>query len=335
MDIYYWYDSYGNLSAIRYADGTVDNIYYVVCNSRGDVEAFYNGSGTVKSRYVYDSWGNVIKVVNANGVEITNQNDVAFINPIRYRGYYFDSETGLYYINSRYYDPAVGRFINEDSQLNTVEGIIGYNLFSYCGNNPVNRSDARGNSWWGDFKKSAGELWDDVTDTVSSVRNSSKKWVSNAWNSTTTWVSNSWNWTKQTVSSAWNWTKQTASSAWNWTKQTASSAWNWTKQTASSTWSFTKNVSGTVWGGIKTGANAVKDFAIDRFSTPEKSSNTFSAIGWGLDSAAAYCAGIAANLSIPTLGMSVTTAGTAAAIVAISSLPFHGIALIIDIFNEE
>ena len=96
MDIYYFYDSYGNLSAIRYIDGTVDNLYYVVCNSRGDVEAFYNGLGTVKSRYIYDSWGNVIKVVNANGVEITNQNDVAFINPIRYRGYYYDSETGLY-----------------------------------------------------------------------------------------------------------------------------------------------------------------------------------------------------------------------------------------------
>ena len=151
MDIYYWYDSYGNLSAIRYADGTVDNIYYVVCNSRGDVEAFYNGSGTVKSRYVYDSWGNVIKVVNANGVEITNQNDVAFINPIRYRGYYFDSETGLYYLKSRYYDPQVGRFINADGYASTGQGVLGNNMFAYCNNNPVMYSDPTGksltNSW--------------------------------------------------------------------------------------------------------------------------------------------------------------------------------------------
>ena len=144
MDIYYFYDSYGNLSAIRYIDGTVDNLYYVVCNSRGDVEAFYNGLGTVKSRYIYDSWGNVIKVVNANGVEITNQNDVAFINPIRYRGYYYDSETGLYYLKSRYYDPEVGRFINADGYVSTGQGVLGNNMFAYCGNNPVNMTDRNG-----------------------------------------------------------------------------------------------------------------------------------------------------------------------------------------------
>ncbi len=156
MDIYYFYDSYGNLSAIRYIDGTVDNLYYVVCNSRGDVEAFYNGLGTVKSRYIYDSWGNVIKVVNANGVEITNQNDVAFINPIRYRGYYYDSETGLYYLKSCYYDPQVGRFINADGYASTGQGVIGNNMFAYCGNNPVNFEDPNGEFFdrlWDNFVK--------------------------------------------------------------------------------------------------------------------------------------------------------------------------------------
>ena len=160
MDIYYWYDSYGNLSAIRYADGTVDNIYYVVCNSRGDVEAFYNGSGTVKSRYVYDSWGNVIKVVNANGVEITNQNDVAFINPIRYRGYYFDSETGLYYLKSRYYDPQVGRFINADGYASTGQGVLGNNMFAYCGNNPVSYSDNTGTCFYNARGKWCHDNWE-------------------------------------------------------------------------------------------------------------------------------------------------------------------------------
>ncbi len=147
MDIYYFYDSYGNLSAIRYANGSVDNIYYAVCNSRGDVEAFYNGSGTLKSRYVYDTWGNVIKIVDANGKEITDQNNVAFINPIRYRGYYYDTETGFYYLKSRYYDPEVGRFINADGYVSTGQGILGNNMFAYCGNNPVIRSDSSGEFW--------------------------------------------------------------------------------------------------------------------------------------------------------------------------------------------
>ena len=58
--------------------------------------------------------------------------------------HYFDSETGLYYLKSRYYDPETCRFINEDSQLNTVDGVLGFNLFSYCMNNPVNMSDQSG-----------------------------------------------------------------------------------------------------------------------------------------------------------------------------------------------
>ena len=144
MDIYYLYDTLGNLSAIRYADGTVDHLYYAVCNSRGDVEAFYNGSGTLRARYIYDSWGNVIKAVDGNGKEITDKNSVAYINPIRYRGYYFDSETGLYYLKSRYYDPQVGRFINADGLVSTGQGVLGNNMFAYCNNNPVNNVDPTG-----------------------------------------------------------------------------------------------------------------------------------------------------------------------------------------------
>ena len=87
---------------------------------------------------------------DGNGQEITSLNDIGNLNPFRYRGYYFDSETGLYYISSRYYDPEVGRWINADGYISGIGGDVrGYNLYSYCFNNPVNMSDPSGNwpSW--------------------------------------------------------------------------------------------------------------------------------------------------------------------------------------------
>ena len=65
-------------------------------------------------------------------------------NPFRYRGYYYDSELGFYYLNSRYYDPETGRFVNADSMVSTGQGILGYNMFAYCLNEPVFRKDAHG-----------------------------------------------------------------------------------------------------------------------------------------------------------------------------------------------
>ena len=69
---------------------------------------------------------------------------IANVNPIRYRGYYYDVETGFYYLQSRYYDPEVGRFINADEYISTGQGILGHNMFAYCLNNPVNRVDPTG-----------------------------------------------------------------------------------------------------------------------------------------------------------------------------------------------
>ena len=72
---------------------------------------------------------------------------MAEINPLRYRGYYYDVETGFYYLQSRYYDPVVSRFINADSYASTGTGLLSYNMFAYCGNNPVNNSDPSGNAF--------------------------------------------------------------------------------------------------------------------------------------------------------------------------------------------
>ena len=65
-------------------------------------------------------------------------------NPIRYRGYYYDTETGFYYLQSRYYDPSTGRFLNADSYVSTGLGMMGYDMFAYCQNNPVVLSDQYG-----------------------------------------------------------------------------------------------------------------------------------------------------------------------------------------------
>ena len=104
----------------------------------------YGGDGIVRVRYIYDSWGNTLSVQDANGKEITDPNHMGNLNPMRYRGYYFDTETGLYYLHSRYYDPQTCRFVNGDGYVSTGQGILGSNMFAYCENNPVNRIDPSG-----------------------------------------------------------------------------------------------------------------------------------------------------------------------------------------------
>ena len=139
--------------------------YYYVYNLQGDVEAITDSTGAIVASYTYGAWGSSISVKN----HTTSGVNIAEINPIRYRGYYYDDETLFYYLNSRYYDPGHCRFINADSQLNS--DYTGYNMFAYCGNNPVNRSDSTGHSWFNDIKKSLSDAWDYT-----------KKWVSNTWN---------------------------------------------------------------------------------------------------------------------------------------------------------
>ena len=139
IELYFYYDSYGNLSVIRYVNGTNSYYHYVTTNSQGDVLGIYSASDDLKASYEYDTWGNCTIVSDTSGINI------ATVNPIRYRGYYYDSETGFYYLQSRYYCPKIGRFLNADGYVttNAVEPLA-YNMYAYCCNNPVDYSDGSG-----------------------------------------------------------------------------------------------------------------------------------------------------------------------------------------------
>ncbi|MDD7635687.1 MAG: RHS repeat-associated core domain-containing protein [Clostridiales bacterium] len=142
----YTYDPLGALSSIQYKTtaGTTTN-YIVRCTLSGDVDQIFNTSGNLVARYIYDTWGNTVSVTDASGNAITSTTHIANINPIRYRGYYWDEETGFYYVSSRYYDPEICRWINADSAIGQIGNVQGTNVFAYCFNNPINTSDPTGN----------------------------------------------------------------------------------------------------------------------------------------------------------------------------------------------
>ena len=145
---YYSYDANGILYNVRYTltDGGTEYSYYYTHNSRGDIVGIYNGAGELKTHYEYDAWGNVISITDNNGNAITNPNHIGNLNPFRYRGYYQDTETGLYYLMSRYYDAVTHRFINADGYFQAGTTILDGNTFAYCANNPIYSSDPTGSS---------------------------------------------------------------------------------------------------------------------------------------------------------------------------------------------
>jgi len=151
-----------DVTAIKYNN----TLYYLEKNIQGDVIGLINTSGTRVAKYTYDAWGNLCSVTDGNGTSVaSNASHIANINPLRYRGYYFDRETGLYYCQSRYYDPQVGRFINADGYIGGVGGDIrGYNLFAYCMNNPVNMNDSNGN--WPNLIKNVVDVVKKITSSV-------------------------------------------------------------------------------------------------------------------------------------------------------------------------
>ena len=133
------YDNVGYPYALIYNNGSTTATYYYITNLQGDVMYLVDSNGNQVAAYTYDPYG---KILSATGA-------MAEINPLRYRGYYYDSETGFYYLQSRYYDPNTCRFINADSYASTGQGLMGYNMFAYCNNNSVNSADPAGYAAWG------------------------------------------------------------------------------------------------------------------------------------------------------------------------------------------
>ena len=134
----FYYDSDGSATSFSY-NGTM---YFYVKNLQGDVIRIIDLAGTEVASYVYDAWGNI--------KDTKGEPTIREINPIRYRGYVYDTETSLYYLQSRYYDPFTGRFLNTDVYADTQSGTpLSTNMFAYCENNAINKSDDEGkDAWW-------------------------------------------------------------------------------------------------------------------------------------------------------------------------------------------
>ena len=137
--------------------------YFYIKNSKNDIIGILNSEYNLVAKYRYDSWGKIISITDSNNNDLSNDTtNIANINPFRYRSYYYDKETNLYYLNARYYNPDWGRFISIDECLNNDKNILSSNLYIYCGNNPINAIDYNGNKW---FKNLAIKLANDLSNT--------------------------------------------------------------------------------------------------------------------------------------------------------------------------
>jgi RHS repeat-associated protein len=112
--------------------------YFYIRNLQNDVVGIYNSAGAIVVKYSYDAWGKLLDIVDTSGYNI------GALNPILYRGYYYDTETGYYYCQSRYYNPIWCRWISADVYMDTVDGVLGTNMYAYCQNDAVNKWDPSG-----------------------------------------------------------------------------------------------------------------------------------------------------------------------------------------------
>ena len=134
--IYYNRSNIEGLIGFKYNN----EVYYYMKNNQDDIIGILDSNYNVVARYKYDFWGNIISIIDENDNDISNNNEhIGNINPYRYRSYYYDKETKLYYLNSRYYNLKWGRFINVDGIVGG--NVINENLYSYCENDPINKVD--------------------------------------------------------------------------------------------------------------------------------------------------------------------------------------------------
>ena len=136
--LFFYYDTENSPVALSYNG----KMFYYVKNLQGDIVKILDEECVSYASYVYDSWGNILE---EKGEPILRR-----LNPLRYRGYVYDEDTTMYYLQSRYYDPTTGRFINADNTIfiGSSGTAIGDNIFTYCENDPVNRSDAEGTCYF-------------------------------------------------------------------------------------------------------------------------------------------------------------------------------------------
>jgi len=163
--LYYIRNDVDDLIAFKFNN----TLYYYLKNSSDDIIGILDSDYNLVAKYEYDSWGVITAVLDSNGNDISNNmSHIANINPFRYRSYYYDRESKMYYLNNRYYNPEWGRFINPDGIIG-MSSILGYNLYQYAFNNPISLDDFNGS-------------WPSI---VTKFVNGVKKKIKNAWNKVT------------------------------------------------------------------------------------------------------------------------------------------------------
>ncbi len=165
----YIYDETGSIIGMAYRESSyassVFDYYLFTKNLQGDILSIYDTNGNCVASYTYNAWGECTVTNNTSS-------RIGSLNPFRYRGYYYDTETGFYYLNARYYDPQIKRFINADSIDIigvTPDALTDKNLYAYCDNNPVMRGDDGGEFWNILVGAIIGVVSQAISDVVTSV----------------------------------------------------------------------------------------------------------------------------------------------------------------------
>ena len=174
-NLQYVFDENGRVIGFRMQFDTGSARFYFVFNAQGDVVQLLDSWGNVRANYSYDTWGRCT-ATDSNGNALSSDS-IGMINPFRYRGYYYDNETGLYYASSRYYDPEVCRFISPDTAdvlTATPMALTDKNLFAYCDNNPVMREDKDGQFWNLVIGAAGGALFSGIAQMASNFMSGKK-----------------------------------------------------------------------------------------------------------------------------------------------------------------